>query len=255
LLRRTDQTKTILTEIEAELGFVDEVRWLKGRVALREGRWPEAFGLLAPKGETWSFDPSTLWEFALVAAALGNDAMAIETYERLLQTNRLEQRELVAVHLELAVVLSRGTSEQHDLAKWLVKNLQPWQLEPDSRPWVRAVDYYLDTLAARNESSLDATSRAYLLHFTQSAKGMSELYGPLVSPGRWLHLSPNEQFAVVALAIGCRDEKATGRLWSAIRAPEASPLSRLKMRGYAAQCMGGNDGSPSDSASRAPSPS
>lgn len=255
LSRRTDQSKRLLEDVSKIAGRSDEVRWLEGRIALREGHLQDAFDALLPVQSIWPSDPLTLWELAIVSSSLSKDAIALEAYERLLQLGRLEPRERVAVQLELAVVSSRGSREKRETARWLVERLPSTILDPDSEPWVHAVIHYLNVLDGRVDAVLDGKSRKYLLFYARSQKGTRESYGLRVSPERWLHLPANEQFAVLALAIASADATLAARFWASMDVTETSTLGRLRHQFQAAQFKGGNGVIPPARASFAPSPS
>jgi tetratricopeptide (TPR) repeat protein len=255
LLRRIDQSKKILHECQRELGDLPDFRWLEGRIALREGRLEEAFERLAPIDNDWSTDPYTLWDFAIVATVLNQDAVAISAYERLLQTNRLNEVEGVAVRLELAMVLSRGTVEQRETARWLVGQFDDRRLDPDRRPWVNALRVFIDALEGRSNVRLNPETQKYFTKYLRDAYGARATYGQLVATEGWLHLPSKELYAIVAIAIGCRDLARSRTFWSLVDASEQLPLGQLRKRVQAAQCKGGMGVVSSERASLAPSPS
>jgi hypothetical protein len=254
-LRRIDQSKKILLECKGELGDLPEFRWLEGRIALREGKLQEAFERLAPVDNDWSTDPYTLWDFAIVATFLNKDSSAILAYERLLQTNRLNEVEGVAVRLELAMVLSRGTGEQRETARWLVGQFDDRKLDPDRRTWVNAVRVFIDSLEGRSKVRLNPETQKYFTKYLRDANLARATYGHHVATEGWLHLPPQELYATVAMAIGCRDLARSRAFWSLADASEQSPLGQLRKRVQAAQCNGGMGVVSSESASLAPSPS
>jgi hypothetical protein len=255
LSRRIDQSKKILLECKGELGNLPEFRWLEGRIALREGRLQEAFERLVPADDVWSTDPYTLWDFAIVATFLNKDSSAILAYERLLQTNRLNEIESVAVRLELAIVLSRGTIEQRETAHWLVGHFDSRKLDPDRRPWVNAVRSFIDSLDGRSSLRLDPETQKYFAKHLRDANGSRRTYGQPVATEGWLHLPSNELYSTVAIAIGCRNLARTRAFWSLLDVSEFSRLGQLRKRAQAAQCSGGIGVVSSERASFAPSPS
>jgi hypothetical protein len=245
LSRRIDQTKLLLSQTEEVLGQFGEYQRLLGRVAYRMSDVSEALGLLAPKGVIYRGDLGTLWETAIVAAEAQKNELAKEAYLALLEGAELEPREQLAIRLELAVVLSRGSQQDYAMLLQLLDDCDKTCTMPDNAPWVQAVTQFTFILMAPMGMQgasrvapppLETKHARYLRRAVTSERGVGLLSGPIALEKSWLHLSRNERRAVLALAVQGEDLRLAEQLFAGISdVRDDTPLAQYLAQRQAAQ--------------------
>jgi hypothetical protein len=196
------------------------------------GQAQAAFAGLLPDVGGWPSEPYTLWDLAIAATTVGEQAVAEEAYRRRLQSGVVGQRARIAMQLEFAALESRRGDEGIRDARSLVSHIAREDTDPETCPWVATVQRYLVELqpSLTEDREFPCSRESSWARWLSSNDGAGAAFATVPRAKDWLRLPRNERLALVALGLGATASALRVRLWEAVEDNDGSALGTLKRR-------------------------